>query len=135
MVVIETALIGGAGYAAYRGGEKAAHVGARKLDDMKRDRRRNEESRTFNVRAKDRSERLSQIQASREAAQAGRSGTSTTATTNTSATSSAAAAVANNESLQKDRFSSIKERYSEARKPVQKKKGFFSKLTGSGKKK
>ena len=127
MVIIETALIGGAGYAAWRGGEKAAHVGARKVDDMKRDRRRNEESRGFSVRQRDRSERLSQLEAAKTAAQSGRGDRAGISSAENTATTASAT---NHESLQKDRFSSIKERYSEARKPV-KKKGFFSKLSGS----
>ena len=57
-----TALIGGAGYAAWRGGEKAAHVGSRKMEDMKRERRRNEEQRDYNQKAKQRNNRLNEIQ-------------------------------------------------------------------------
>ena len=130
MVIIETALIGGAGYAAWRGGEKAAHVGARKVDDMKRDRRRNEESRGFSVRQRDRSERLSQLEAAKTAAQSGRGDRAGISSAAENTTTTTTASATNHESLQKDRFSSIKERYSEARKPV-KKKGFFSKLSGS----
>ena len=129
MVVIETALIGGAGYAAYRGGEKAVHVGRRKMDDMARNKRRQEDSRAHAVRTQNRSERLQQITESR------RQMTQSGSTTGNSTPAGGSATLQNhNESLQKDRFQSIKERYSEARKPAPK-KGFFSKLTGNNKKK
>ena len=79
----------------------------------------------------------SRLPATNATSAAAKNGTSVTAsTTTTTASATPSTLTAANETLQKDRFSSIKERYSEARgKPATKKKGFFSKLSGAGKKK
>jgi len=143
MVVLETALIGTAGYAAYRGGEKAAHVGGRKMEDLKRDRKRNEKKRDYDVKSRERSTRLHDIQNKIETTK--KSGSILTASSSTTSGSTTAAAAASSNAgsmtreaaddrLQKERFNSIKERYGDAHAKHHKKKGILGTLFGSKKK-
>jgi hypothetical protein len=108
MVLLAATAVGVGGYAAYRGGEAAVSVGGRKIQDMKREGRRREDRSSLHEKARERSSRLSDIQ---DRIVAAKSGSVTTSSTSTS-TSLPVEAV---EKLEKDRFSSIKERYQEAR--------------------
>jgi hypothetical protein len=118
--MLTAAAIGAGGYAAWRGGEAAVHAGGRKLEDIKRERRRNEHQRGLKAKARERSTRLSELQDRIQNAKQ-TSGEAVQTSTTTDAT---------DERLQQERLNSIKDRYGEARQSQKKKKGgFFGRLT------
>jgi hypothetical protein len=139
-VLLTAGLAGAAGYGAYRGGEKAVHVGKRKVEDVKRNNRRREEQRELTIKARDRSTRLNDIQQRIQNARSGSTATSasvveantnnnntaTTTTSTTTTTTTTANTNSHDDRLQKERLQGLKERYSEARgKTNNQKKGFL----------
>jgi len=101
---------------------------------MKRERRRKEDQRDFHAKSRDRSSRLNSITNQRNAA-ASTTSSSTLISSATTSTPSISTTSSSSDVLQKDRFSSIKERYSQARTPVTGKKGLFGKFLVGTKKK
>ena len=141
-VLLTAGLAGAAGYGAYRGGEKAVHVGKRTVEDAKRNNRRREEQRELTIKARDRSTRLNEIQQRIQSAKSGSiasieaNTTTSTSTTAPPTTTTTATTNSHDDRLQKERLQGLKERYSEARgKTHSKNKGFLLGSVFAGKKK
>lgn len=66
MVVVEAALIGAAGYGAYKGGEAAARKGKESLKERQRERNRQKQQNQFVQKTKERKERQAQLESMRK---------------------------------------------------------------------
>ncbi|CAJ1966044.1 unnamed protein product [Cylindrotheca closterium] len=91
MVIIETAVVGAAGYGAYRGGEESAKKAKQAKKEFKFGQKLRGHKNALSTKTKTRSERIAQINQMRSARNNTDNSTTTTATTATTASASASA--------------------------------------------